>query len=152
MMDDVDQIMRIMHYAFDPQWGEAWNRRQISSSLAMPSTHYRLIGPTGAPNNIDETAAGFVLVRSAPGEEELLLIAVEPSFRGRNLGRKLLNLFANDAAKRGAERIFLEMRENNPAEYLYKSFGFCEIGRRKDYYRSMNGDRIDAITFGMELN
>ena len=81
MMDDVDQIMRIMHYAFDPQWGEAWNRRQISSSLAMPSTHYRLIGPSGTVPSNNETAAGFVLFRSAPGEEELLLISVDPSYR-----------------------------------------------------------------------
>lgn len=152
MMDDLDQIMRIMGHAFDPQWGEGWNRRQVSDSLVMPSTNYRLISPTGGALKEGEIAAGFVLVRSAPGEEELLLIAVDPAYRGRGLGRNLLGLFAQDAAERGATRIFLEMRANNPAESLYKSFGFNQIGLRKDYYRLQNGNRIDAITFGMDLN
>ncbi len=152
MMDDIDQIMRIMEVAFDPQWGEAWNRRQVSDSLAMPNIHYRLVGATGKPPEGSENAAGFILVRSAPGEEELLLVAVDPVFRGRSLGQKLLAKFATDAKQRGAERIFLEMRKNNPAERLYRSFGFEPIGKRKDYYRASDGSRIDAVTFGMDLN
>jgi len=151
MMDDLDQIMRIMDFAFDPQWGEAWNRRQVSDSLMMPNTHYCLISPAGADLTENEVAAGFFLVRSAPDEEELLLIAVDPAYRGRGLGRKLLDRFAHDAANRGAERICLEMRDNNDALHLYRSFGFQQIGLRKDYYRSQDSSRIDAITFGMDL-
>ena len=34
----VDQIMAIMEAAFDPQWGEAWNRRQVEDALLLPNT------------------------------------------------------------------------------------------------------------------
>lgn len=145
MSEDLDQIMAVMDAAFEPEWGEAWNRRQVSDSLVFPHTHYRLIAEDGSP------AAGFTLVRAAPGEEELLLIAVVPQSRGRGLGKRLLDQVLADARGRGAERVFLEMRFNNPAIELYQKAGFVPIGRRKDYYRLPDGSRIDAITFACEL-
>jgi len=146
MSEDLDQIMAVMDAAFEPVWGEAWNRRQVGDSLAFPHTHYRL-----AFTDASQPAAGFTLVRSAPGEEELLLIAVAPEYRGRGLGRQLLEQVLEDARGRGAERVFLEMRFNNPAVELYQKLGFVPIGRRKDYYRLPDGSRIDAITFATEL-
>ena len=141
MTDDLDRIMQVMEAAFDPVWGEAWTRSQVSDSLAFPHTHYRLICHAGEP------AAGFTLVRAAPGEEELLLIAVRPEYRSRGIGRRLLDGVLADARERGAERVFLEMRHNNPAARLYRGAGFEPIGRRRNYYRLPDGSRIDAITF-----
>jgi ribosomal-protein-alanine N-acetyltransferase len=156
MMDDLDRIMLVMEAAFDPAWNEAWSRRQVSDSLMFAHTHYRLLGraeaglPENLPNSADEPA-GFTLVRAAPGEEELLLIAVIPALRGKGLGRRLLHAVLEDARSRGASQMFLEMRDNNPAEGLYRSVGFEPIGRRKDYYRLPNGNAIDAITFARKL-
>ena len=147
--DDLDRIMAIMDAAFDPAWGEAWTRRQISDSLLFPHTHYRLLG---SDNQRGSEAAGFTLVRAAPGEEELLLVAVRPEHRGRGLGRALIEQALGDARARRAERMFLEMRFNNPAEQLYRSLGFEPIGRRREYYRLPNGERIDAITFACQLS
>ena len=141
MSDDLDRIMEVMETAFDPAWGEAWTRRQVSDSLAFPHTHYRLMP------DCDEPAAGFTLVRAAPGEEELLLIAVRPECRGQGLGQQLLEAVLADARGRGAERVFLEMRYNNPAARLYQAAGFEPIGRRREYYRLSDGRKIDAITF-----
>ena len=39
MNDDLDRIMAVMDAAFDPAWAEAWTRRQVGDSLALPSTH-----------------------------------------------------------------------------------------------------------------
>lgn len=147
MSDDLDKIMTVMDAAFDPAWGEAWNRRQVSDSLAFSHTHYHLISENGAAPAGDAPAAGFTLVRAAPGEEELLLIAVSPAARGKGLGRRLLEQVIADARGRGAERVFLEMRFNNPAAELYRACGFEPIGRRPDYYRLPDGNKIDAITF-----
>ncbi|GGD95199.1 ribosomal-protein-alanine acetyltransferase [Tsuneonella deserti] len=147
MTDDLDRLMEVMEAAFEPQWGEAWTRRQVSESLVFPHTHSRLFGEDGQVALPEQPAAGFTLVRAAPGEEELLLIAVHPSHRGRGLGRRLLDQVIADARQRGAERVFLEMRSNNPAERLYRAAGFEPIGRRKDYYRLPSGKRLDAITF-----
>lgn len=147
MGDDLDRIMAVMDAAFDPAWGEAWTRRQISDSLAFPHTHYRLIGPGGEDPPAETPAAGFTLVRAAPGEEELLLVAVAPEHRGRGLGRLLIERMLEDARARRAERVYLEMRCNNPAEGLYRALQFEAIGRRREYYRLASGERIDAITF-----
>lgn len=150
-MDDIDRIMAVMEAAFDPQWGEAWTRRQVEGSLMMPSTHYRLLDAAGAEPGEDALAAAFAMVRAAPGEEELLLIATVPQQRGKGLGARMIELLAQDARARGADRLFLEMRENNPAVSLYERQGFTPIGRRKGYYTTGNGSRIDAITFAKPL-
>ena len=61
MTDDLDRIMAVMEAAFDPAFGEAWSRRQVSDALVMPNTHYLLAGADGAPAREDEPAAGFAL-------------------------------------------------------------------------------------------
>ena len=57
MGDDLDRIMAVMEAAFDPRWGEAWNRKQVSDSLAMPTTFYRLLTKHGSVPRGDEEAA-----------------------------------------------------------------------------------------------
>lgn len=151
MRDDIDKIMQVMETAFDPQWGEAWNRRQLSDSLAMPHIQYSLIGSDGNSPDPEIAPAGFTLTKYVAGEEELLLIAIAPSYRNRGLATRLLQQCFDEAAGRGAERIFLEMRDNNPARKLYETLGFEPIGRRKDYYTGKNGMQIDAITFTKSL-
>jgi ribosomal-protein-alanine N-acetyltransferase len=147
--DTIDRIMAVMEAAFDPAYGEAWNRRQVADALAMPSTHAIVINPAG--DTIEHEPgipAGFVLSRAAPGEEELLLIAVIPGYRAQGLGKALIEKLFEAARARGSERIFLEMRRGNPAIHLYLKAGFEPIGERPNYYRMANGERIDAITFG----
>jgi len=145
--DDIDRIMEVMECAFPPDFGEAWNRRQVSDSLLLGAVQYALIGPDGtiAPKPGD-CVGGFYLSRSVLDEEELLLFAIAPEWRRRGLGHTLLIHFIQSARQRGKTRLFLEMRHNNPAAVLYAAHGFQPIGRRPRYYRTLNGDRIDAIT------
>ena len=148
----IDAIMRIMDAAFDPQWGEAWTRPQIESALQLANTLPTLVAATGTRTADPGEAVGFAIVRAAPGEEEILLIAVDPRKRRKGLGRSLIAILATDARRRGADKLFLEMRENNPARSLYEAVGFRQIGRRKDYYSLGDGARMDAITFGLDLD
>ena len=150
-MSELDQLMAVMEAAFDPHWREAWTRQQVENSLAMPHTYAILLDAEGEPIVGTNIAAGFILAKRAPGEEEMLLIGVRPELRGRGLGRKLIETFARLALDVGAESIFLEMRANNPAETLYRECGFEPIGRRVDYYRTADGTRLDAITFARKL-
>lgn len=147
MIDDLDRIMAVMEAAFDPMYGEAWTWRQVSDALWLPNTHYLLAGPGGRACGEDDPAAGFVLSRAAADEEELLLIGVSPQFRRQGVGSVLIERFIAEAESRGAKRLFLEMREGNPAETLYRRHGFQNVGRRRDYYRRGNGVPLDAITF-----
>lgn len=150
--DLIDQIMMVMEQAFDPAWGEAWNRNQLAGALSMVNTFAIMLDEDGnRTGSMGPPAAGFVLSRYAPGEEELLLLAVSPEHRRKGIGRKLISELRAASKNRGASNIFLEMRSNNPAERLYRSSGFEPIGRRKNYYLMANGERLDAITFGLTL-
>jgi ribosomal-protein-alanine N-acetyltransferase len=150
MIDDLDRIMAVMEAAFDPAFGEAWTRRQVSDSLVMPNTHYLLAAVDGQVPGEGRPAVGFTLSRGAADEEELLLIAVHPDHRGQGIGAALLERFVETAQARGAKRLFLEMREGNKAEALYRRHGFESVGRRRHYYRRGSGSPLDAITFARE--
>lgn len=149
-VDDIDRIMAVMAAAFDPAYGEAWTRRQVEDALLVGNCHYLLIGADGG-EPAGGAAAGFALSRAGFGEEELLLFAVDPECRRRGLGGRMLERLAEGAAARGGERLLLEMRRGNPAETLYRTFGFEPVGMRPNYYRTPCGERIDAITFAMSL-
>ena len=150
MTDDLDRIMAVMTAAFDPAYGEAWTRRQVSDALVVPTTHYLMAGVDGAVPGPDEPAAGFLLSRGAAGEEELLLIAVDPKHRGKGIGTALIERFIDTARQRGMEKLFLEMRDGNPAERLYRTMGFEPVGRRRQYYRAARNGPLDAITYARE--
>jgi len=148
--DDIDRIMAVMTAAFDPAFGEAWNRRQLEDALVMGNCHYGLIGEAAEVPESGMAAAGFFLSRHGFEEEELLLFAVAPAFRRRGLASRLLERFIAEAAARGAGSLFLEMRADNPAEHLYRRHGFLPVGRRAGYYRTPTGARLDAVTFVRE--
>lgn len=149
----VAPIMEVMEAAFDPAYREAWNRRQVSDALSLPHTHALVIDEAGGIIGEGDTRrpAGFVMTRSAADEEELLLIAIAPTFRRRGLGKILIERLIEQADARGVRRIFLEMRRGNPAIHLYRKTGFEPIGHRPNYYRLSNGDQVDAITFGRSV-
>jgi ribosomal-protein-alanine N-acetyltransferase len=145
--DPVDAIMAVMDAAFDPVFGEAWNRRQVSDALVLSNTHYLLADASGGEPRDPSETAGFLLSRHGADEEELLLLAVAPAARRRGVAAALIARFATEAAGRRIARLFLQMREGNQAEALYRANGFLPVGRRREYYRGPNGNRIDAITF-----
>ncbi|AZI34549.1 putative ribosomal-protein-alanine acetyltransferase [Caenibius tardaugens NBRC 16725] len=145
--DDIDRIVDVMGTAFDPAFGEAWNRRQVTDALTIGNCRYGIVDSTGHAPEQGIAAAGFFMIRGVLDEAELLLLAVKPEIRGRGLGRKLLEMFEADATNHGQTRLFLEMRAGNPAEFLYRKFGFTQIGRRPKYYTGADGTRLDALTF-----
>lgn len=149
-VDDVDRIMAVMQTAFDPEYGEAWTRRQVEDALILGNCHYLLARADGEAPTADTPVAevaGFALSRHGFGEEELLLFGVSPQFRRRGVGDRLLVRFAQAARSRGARRLMLEMRRGNSAESLYVRHGYRPVGLRRNYYRTASGPRIDAITF-----
>lgn len=149
--DPVDRIMGVMQAGFDPAYGEAWNRRQVSDALLLGRTHYLLLDADRNPPVGSIPAAGFLLSRQAIDEEELLLIAVRPEVRRRGIASALIERFAAEAKLRGVRRLFLEMRDGNPAEALYRKHGFVPVGRRPNYYNRGKIRGIDAITFACEI-
>ena len=150
-MNDVDHLMEVMEDAFDPYWREAWTRKQVEDSLQLPSTYYLLCDETGSkPADVSRTV-GFVLARRILDEEELLLIGVKTGYRNSGIGDRLLSRFLQKARSHGSKKVFLEMRDRNPAGTFYRRAGFEPIGRRRNYYRTSSGKMVDAITFARPL-
>ncbi|ARU16504.1 GNAT family N-acetyltransferase [Croceicoccus marinus] len=163
-----DAIMRVMDMAFDPVFGEAWTRSQLLGALVLPDTRCVLIDDAGnlAPPYLDrpdvdrpdvdrpdlDRICGFALLRRVLDEEELLLIAISPESRGRGLGARLLDRAVETSRDLGCSKIFLEMRDDNPARHLYHARGFRPVGLRRDYYSGRDGKRRNAITFMRMIN
>lgn len=136
---DLPEVMTTMVEAFDPAFGEAWTQAQCAGILGMAGVWLTLARSAGAP-------AGFALTRIVLDEAELLLLAVRPSCRRQGIGDDLLQHVLATAARRGARRLHLEMREGNPAMTLYNRAGFIKSGRRPGYYFGKNGRLFDALT------
>jgi len=88
---------------------------------------------------------GFLVLRIAGGEAEILSVGVDPQERGNGLGMRLVARALAAARNGGATSVFLEVSEKNlSALFLYRKSGFSEVGRRKNYY-VRQGSGEDAI-------
>jgi ribosomal-protein-alanine N-acetyltransferase len=136
---NVNAMMSIMESSFDAAFGEAWSAMQLAGTLALPGSFAR--------QAVDSHGKilGFSLARVVAGEAELLLVAVDRDWRRHGIGRLLVEKVAQDACRRGAGALFLEVRES-AARALYRALGFVDVGRRANYYTGSSGERFAAIT------
>ncbi|WP_333591780.1 GNAT family N-acetyltransferase [Brevundimonas sp.] len=106
------------------------------------------------PGVFAETADdGFILIRVVADEAEILTLAVRPEARRRGLGARLAAAAAARAAALGAERLFLEVAQDNAAARgLYARSGFVEVGRRRGYYARPGATAVDALTLALNLS
>jgi ribosomal-protein-alanine N-acetyltransferase len=96
--------------------------------------------------------AGFALIRLVADESELLTIAVDPKWRGKGVGRALLDAVFADLMMSPARKMFLEVDEQNqPAIKLYKKLGFSTISSRKGYYAKADGSAATALVMTRDL-
>ena len=74
-------------------------------------------------------------------EAHITTIGVEPAHRGRGLGEILLMDLFEEAERRNATWVTLEVRVTNAtAQNLYRKYGFTIEGRRPRYYSDNNED------------
>ncbi len=94
---------------------------------------------------------GHGIFSMGAGEAHLLNVCVARDHQGRGLGRQLVMLLLREMACAGVHTVFLEVRpSNHVAGRLYESLGFNEIGRRRDYYPTHNGNE-DARVLALSL-
>jgi ribosomal-protein-alanine N-acetyltransferase len=117
-----------------------WTAAEFAALLTQPTT--LLTGTTDS----------FVLGRVILDEAEILTLATAPTSRRQGLARAALTAFLTTAQTRGATRAFLDVAEDNiPAQALYTSAGFTQIGRRAAYYTAPDGTRTAAIVMARDL-
>jgi len=102
-------------------------------------------------SNTDEQLLGYAFLMTAYDESHLLNMCIKSDQQGKGLGRKLLKYLENICLYSQSKLFLLEVRESNPvAQQLYLSFGFSQIGLRKNYYRCVKG-RENAIVMTKKL-
>ena len=109
-------------------------------------------GQTGTtPSDGDGTAVlvdGYVLMRTVGEVSDLQRIGVAPDRQRAGLAGELLAAASAGVREEGAERILLEVAEDNLAALaFYAREGFVEIDRRPKYYRH----EVDALVLQREL-
>ena len=75
---------------------------------------------------------GFLYVLD---EAEIPNVCVKASVRKQGIGKQMMTVLIEEAAKLGMAVLYLEVRESNrAARSLYESLGFVENGIRKNFY------------------
>jgi ribosomal-protein-alanine acetyltransferase len=133
---DLDALLAIERASYPD---DAWSAELMAAELANPHGHYLVaVDDAGA-------VAGYagLLAPIGTGQGDIQTVTVAPHARRQGLGRALLVRLLDEAARRGAQELFLEVRHDNaPAQALYRDLGFEQIGVRRNYY----GHGVDALT------
>ncbi len=122
-------------------FNEVWDAATFRQLLGLPGCFALLAGA-------DDIPVGFVVMRVAADEAEILTLAVDPEKRRAGTGRALLDAGLANAREKGAAKAFLEVSVSNIAAIaLYTREGWQETGRRVRYY----ADGSDALMFSVLL-
>lgn len=136
-------LLETLHAAcFD----HSWDADAFTRMMSMPGT--MALVATSA----DRQPAGFVLLRQAADEAEILTIGTRPAFRRRGIARHLINEAAEELLAGKVAKLFIEVAASNaPARSLYAACGFREVGTRRNYYDRGGGTAEDAIVMTKTL-
>lgn len=88
-----------------------------------------------------EECAGYIGAYFAADEAEITNVAVREKYRRQRFGEAMVRRMQQEAVKRGARSIFLEVRcSNEGAIALYQKMGFVLCGVRKGFYEKPRED------------
>jgi [ribosomal protein S18]-alanine N-acetyltransferase len=125
---DVDAVERLERENLGE---DAWSRILVEQGVSgeLPTVRY-LVAEYGA------VVVGHAVVSVVSDISELQRIAVDATHRRTGLATGLLERAVDLARGAGADRLLLEVREDNAgAIAFYTARGFAEIDRRPRYYR-----------------
>ena len=116
---------------------DSWSIDVITSAFANP--HNIIL----VEEDKDKEVVGAVFMSVIASECELQNIVVSQKNKRRGIGERLLKRGLFISAERGAEVLYLEVRDsNNAARALYEKLGFHTVGRRKEYYKTPTEDAV----------
>jgi ribosomal-protein-alanine N-acetyltransferase len=119
----------------------SWNPRHWSLKLF----ERELINPAARVRGIfvDELLVGYLIAHVVLDEAHIVSLGLDPQWRGRGLGKTLLNDFLRAAAVENITSITLEVRASNrTAQRLYEGAGFAVCGIRRHYYSDNSEDAV----------
>jgi len=109
-----------------PWW--CWTPKRIGKAIRSSDT-------VGIVASVDRALTGFALMYFGDEHAHLNLLAVEPAYRRRGIGREMLKWLEESCSVAGILRISLEVRANNvKAIRFYESLGYESGERIARYY------------------
>ena len=110
---------------------DPWSVETFWSELAhVPETRHYVVAEDAGE------VVGYAGLVATGHQADVQTLAVRAGHQGRGLGGELLRALLDEARRRGAGEVLLEVRaENAAAQQLYARHGFERIGVRRGYYR-----------------
>lgn len=131
-VSDIPSVADMEKMYFSVPWSEAG----LLESLNMENYLFLVVEEAGE-------IAGYAGLSVILDEGDITNIVINERYRGRGLGRELLERLLEAGAGRGANAFTLEVRVSNEAAIqLYKSMGFEEEGIRKGFYEKPKEDAL----------
>lgn len=131
---DLEGVAALEHRAYS----DPWSNDSFDQLVGRDQVFFAC-----ARSDAEAGPVGYVVAWFAADQGEIANLAVEPRARRQGIGGALLDAALDEATRRGAAEVFLEVRESNrAARELYAGRGFTEIGRRRGYYRRPPEDAI----------
>jgi ribosomal-protein-alanine N-acetyltransferase len=135
---DLPRVMEIEVQSFSMPWKESTFRgliKRTDTDVLVAEGEAGVLGYAAAWTVIDQAELGNV--------------AVDPRARGLGVGGALVDAVVEHVRGRGAEELFLEVRESNhSAQSIYRHRGFVAVGRRRSYYSL---PREDALVMRLRI-
>ena len=137
---DVADVMPLERALFP---ADPWTGAGFWSELAgVPGTRTYLVAEA------DGELVGYAGLFFAGDSADVQTIAVRSDHQGRGLGATLLLALMDQAVRRGASTLLLEVRADNAAALaLYARHGFARLALRRGYY----GPGADAVVMRRRL-
>ena len=134
---DIDGILGIERACFPAPW----RRQSFLEEIKNPYSLCMLI----KENDVLENSAiwAYSCCHVLAGEMTLLRLAVTPEKHRKGLGALLLGAVLDEAVRRGAVKVYLEVRTSNmQAQTFYRKQGFRVVGTRPNYYPKTGEDAL----------
>ena len=138
--DDLEPLMALENEIYPD---DAWSSLNMAAELANPHGFYLV-------ETVDDEVVAYagLLAPIGTGQGDIQTVTVAPEARRQGLARGLMVKLIDEARRRGAEELFLEVRvDNEAAQALYRDLGFETISVRKRYYKG----GIDALTMKLKV-
>jgi len=140
-LDDLERVHAIERASFFPTWPDDAYRTELTSNKLATYVVARL----------EDVVIGFAGIWLMVDEAHVTTFAVDPAWRRRGVGERLLLALLDVSVARRAREATLEVRLSNvAARRLYEKYGFRPVGLRPRYYSDNGEDALIMTTEPLE--